>query len=143
MAIRLQLVVVGTACRICALADDRQAPFQEFLDHATRHRAAEVAKLWRLLEFFAAVGTIHNPQKCRYLSDGMWEFKTPGGLRVFWFKDDQQLIICTNGYVKQRQALSQQDLARAEDWRRAYLAAKASGTISIEEDHREHRDDLW
>ncbi len=73
-------------------------------------------------------GRIRNKEKCRSLEDGIFEFKG-GCLRIAWFWDEENLIICTHGFVKKRQKTPPGEIDRARRIRDLYRSAKAEGRV--------------
>ena len=62
-------------------------------------------------------------------TDGLYEFKTGGGLRLFCFFDGGQLIVCTHGLVKQRQKADPEEIKRAKNLKTDYETAHKRGTL--------------
>jgi phage-related protein len=63
-------------------------------------------------------------------TEGLFEFRSsPQGLRIicFW---DENLIICTHGYVKKGQKAPKSELDRAQKMMRNYFESKAAGTLT-------------
>ena len=64
----------------------------------------------------------------------IWEF-IKGQLRVAWFYDEGQIIICTHCFVKASQKTPAADKRTAIEAKQNYLKAKKSKAITIIEDH--------
>jgi hypothetical protein len=101
-----------------------------FQDQAAQH-PDEFAELLAVLTRTACDGPLHNETKFKHLAgtDGLFEFKTRGGLRLFCFFDDGRLIICTHGTVKKRQKADPAEIARADRMKKEYEQAKQTGNL--------------
>lgn len=88
-------------------------------------------KLGAVLTDTADSGIPPNEKKFKRLkgTDGLAEFKSPDGLRLFCFKDDRGLLICTHGYVKDGDKAPKRELERADRIMREYFVAKKSGQL--------------
>lgn len=125
----------GARFRLCAVgtktADKIHLPYYDFIREAQYSVPAEWPKLVRLLDYVAEAGPPHDENKSKPLKscDGLFEFRTKGGLRLFWFYDEQRLVICANGYIKQSQKTPRRELTEAKRWRDLYLKAKRTQTL--------------
>lgn len=63
--------------------------------------------------------------------DGLFEFKR-GKLRVFWFYDQDRIVICSHGLVKKAQKTPKRDLERARATITRYREAKRRGAVDVE-----------
>jgi phage-related protein len=102
-----------------------------FFQHYARANPKEMIKLGALLDETSEHGPPHDEKKFRKLpgTDGLYEFKTYGGLRLLCFWDEAGLIVCTHGYVKDSQKAPKNELGRAEKLKREYFVAKNSGAL--------------
>ena len=109
---------------------DRCATLAFFQEHAGL-RGAEFERLAALLTETAENGPPQNEKKFKDLpgTDGLFEFKTFGGLRLLCFWDTDSLI-CTHGYLKDGQKAPRHEIERAEKLRAEYIEAKRTGTLS-------------
>jgi len=87
----------------------------------------------QLLERVAASGPPRNTDISHKIQGDIWEF-IKGRLRVFWFYDEDRVIVCTHGLVKKSQKIPKREITRAEQVRMAYVAAKRAGALMIEEE---------
>jgi phage-related protein len=94
----------------------------------------EYAKLTKLLDHSCDHGLPKNKQKVNTLGEGLFEFKTIGGLRLIWFWDANRIILCTHGFLKKRQSTPQGELVAAAKWKKAYEAAKSANKVRFIED---------
>jgi phage-related protein len=86
----------------------------------------------RLLTETAKSGPPRNKEKFKQLedTDGLYEFKTSGGMRILCFWDDNSLIICSHGFMKKKQKTPVEEITRAESFRSTYFNAKKFNTLS-------------
>jgi phage-related protein len=103
-----------------------------FLSEQKMERVDDLDELGALLTLTAEKGPPQNETKFKRLqgTDGLYEFKTKGGLRVLCFWDDGSLIICTHGFVKKQQKTPKQELATASRTKRDYELAKQNGGLT-------------
>jgi Gp49-like protein DUF891 len=93
---RFRLIAIGTQ------EDEKiRLPYFEFQQEAERRAASEWPKLVRILDYVAEAGPPRDAEKSKQLRDGIFEFRTKGGLRLLWFYDEGRVVICVNGYIKQ------------------------------------------
>jgi hypothetical protein len=123
----------GSACRIYLLADGSNCPSESFLTTAATLQPDEFAKLTKLLDHSCDHGLPKNKQKVNTLGDGLFEFKTIGGLRLIGFWDANHIILCTNGFLKKRQTTPPNELATATKWKKAYESAKKANKLKFTE----------
>ncbi len=121
----------GSACRIYLLAEGNNCPAERFLIQAANDHPEEFAKLIKLLDYSCDHGIPKNKEKVNTLGNGLLEFKTGGGLRLVWFWDAGRIILCTHGFVKKRQTTPPGELEIAAKWKKAYEAAKKTGSLKF------------
>jgi Phage derived protein Gp49-like (DUF891) len=144
MSIALRQMAAGPKFTIYAM--------EEFADQAPPERGAEpagncpvltfwnqckdedIAQLAKRLDSTAQHGPSWNPEQCRQLTPDIWEFKTGRGLRLLWFYDKGQMVICTSGYIKKKQKADPREIKRAEEWKAKYDLAKKLNKLSISQD---------
>lgn len=134
MTVILTELVSGSSCRICAMRVGRDYPVSTFFDEQRRDRPGELQKLLTLIKTVSNKGISHNSQKCRYFNEQkLFEFKTPGGLRLFAFWGaEQSLVVCSHGFVKQSQKTPPKELRRATRARETYFESAQKGPITYE-----------
>ena len=123
----------GSACRIYLLAEGSKCPAAAFLTEAANDHPDEFAKLVSLLDHATVHGLPKNKQKVNTLGNGLFEFKTVGGLRLVWFWDAGRIILCTHGFVKKRQTTPPGELDTAAKWKKAYDLAKKAGKLEFDD----------
>lgn len=108
-----------------------KCPLLAFFEEQSKQHADDFADLVALFTRTANHGALSNDTKFKHLSgtDGLFEFKTNGGLRVFCFWDDGNLIICTHGVVKKSQKADPDEAKRAAKMKKEYEKAKQDGTL--------------
>ena len=122
----------GEQFTIYALQSGRDCPVANFLDDAARTMPEEVEKFSALIERTVDHGIPKNKTKVNKLGDGLFEFKTSGGIRIPFFYDEGKLILCTHGFVKKRRATPKKEIKLAREARKTYEQAKKAGQISYD-----------
>jgi hypothetical protein len=118
----------GVCFDICALEDDGRCELLDFLRILAIANDREFAKLLKDLDRTADNGLIRNREKFKLLVDGIYEFKTYGGVRVLCFLDGRCMVVLTNGFMKKKKYDS--EIERAINLRVKYMNAKASLNLS-------------
>jgi len=131
----LSEVVRGSSCSIYALSSENAEPCHEFLESTLLQHRNEHAKLLARLQRTADHGPPRNQEQCRQLNgdrpeETVYEFKTKK-LRLFWFYDENRLILCANGIVKGTAKEQKQAIATARNWKAQYQVAKLEQQIKI------------
>ena len=104
-------------------------PYFDFQQEAMRRAASEWPKMVRILDYVADAGPPKDAEKSKQLREGIFEFRTKGGLRLLWFDDAGNVVICVNGYIKQGQKTPNQQIDEAIQWKNKYFEAKQSGKL--------------
>lgn len=124
----------GASFRLIAIGmqenDKIKLPYLEFQEAALSRAAKEWPKLVRILDHVADNGPPRDEEKSKLLREGIFEFRTKGGLRLLWFYDEGRVVICVNGYIKQGQKISNAEIDAAIQWKDNYFSAKRSGTLN-------------
>ena len=130
MGVVLRKVRSGRACKILSMGSDNACPLFEFFSQLRRDDINEFAKISALLDRTANHGVIKNEQKYRFFKrEKVFEFKTRGGVRVMGFWDENQLIVCSHGFLKKRQKTPSGEIGRAVAARGEYFEAKVQGLL--------------
>lgn len=129
MTVRIHKLKEGKLHTLCALGDGKTVETLDFMEEMSGKRRREVDKLNALIDRSLEHGIPKNKQKCRSLGNGIYEFKTTGGLRLVWFWDEGQMIICTHGFQKKSQKTLRGQIERALARKADYFEAKASGKL--------------
>jgi hypothetical protein len=112
---RFRLIAVGTQDN-----EKIHLPYLEFQEEALRRAATEWPKLVRIMDHTAEAGPPKDEEKSKPLRQGIFEFRTKGGLRLLWFYDEGRVVICSNGYIKQGQKTPNAEIDAAIQWKNKY-----------------------
>jgi hypothetical protein len=121
---RFRLIAIGTQDN-----DKIRLPYLEFQEEAMSSAPNEWPKLVRILDYVAEAGPPRDEEKSKLLREGIFEFRTKGGLRLLWFYDEGSVVICVNGYIKQGQKTPEKHIQEALNWKKVYLQAKKTRTL--------------
>jgi hypothetical protein len=121
---KFRLMAVGTQEN-----DKIHLPYLDFLQEAQCSEAREWPKLARIMDYTADAGPPKDEEKSKLLREGIFEFRTKGGLRLLWFYDEGRVVICVNGYIKQGQKTPNAEIDAAIQWKNKYFTAKRLGTL--------------
>ena len=125
---RLQLVTSGVKFKIHAIdlsndpveMDCPAWAFIQSMDTASRKSITAVMKLQ------TDHGPIKNEQKSRLLGDGIFEFKTRQGDRVFYFYARAGTTVLTHGCKKPKRSQLPVEIEKAQRLRQLYEEAQQS-----------------
>lgn len=104
---------------------DGKCPVQDFLDALPGKVAQKVVWVLRLLEDLEMVPATYFKKLVG--TEDIWECRIQSGsdiYRIFCFFDSHAVIILTHGFEKKRMKTPQQEIERAESYRRDYLKRK-------------------
>lgn len=110
----------------------------EFLQGLEGMLGKQARRAWSLLDVVASVGPPRNTDVSHRLAPDIWEFIS-GDLRILWFYDERKVVVCSHGFVKQRQKTPKAQLEQAEAVRQRYFEAKRRSALQIDEEE----DDSW
>ena len=115
----------GIRFTIYAWGNSEDCELVEFLSNLEQTAAAEHEKIFSLIKYASEHGPPKNPQKCRplegYHAEKLFELKTTGGVRIIWFYDENQVIICTHGFGKVSKKELKIHIKKAQSIRQQYL----------------------
>jgi hypothetical protein len=121
---RFRLIAIGTQ------EDEKiNLPYFEFQQEALHRAPKEWPKLVRILDYVVESGPPKDAEKSKQLREGIFEFRTKGGLRLLWFYDEGRVVICVNGYIKQGQKTPNEQIEEAIQWKKRYFEAKRAGKL--------------
>mgnify|MGYP001551177106 FL=1 len=133
MTVVIRMITEGSLNTISAFGDKSSCELFEFFEEQRKVRLGEMKRLYRLFARTADKGVPNNNELVRFFNkEGIFEFKTRGGLRVFAFWDKGRLIICTNGFVKKKQKTPRREIKKAVACKKAYFKAKDDDDIIYE-----------
>jgi hypothetical protein len=92
-----------------------------------------------LLERIALEGPPRRVEVCHQIKGPIFQCGQ-GRIRVLWFYDEGQMIICSHGFIKTSRKTPRDHIRRAENTYRRYFDDKARGAINIIEDEEETGD---
>ncbi len=123
MDIQLQTIYVGSVKRVVALVIDGRNPVLEFFEE---HESSptQLAQLRARYETVADIPNFRNTDAFKPLGEGLFEFRTRQGLRLYAFHDEGHLIIATNGGGKGGRKEQDRDIRRARQLKNDYFNAK-------------------
>lgn len=109
-----------------------KCPTLAFFEQEAVEHPDDFGELKELLDFTATHGTPKNEIKFKHLAgtEGLFEFKTGGGLRLVCFQDGGNLIVCTHGMVKKRRKADPGEIRRAARMKSDYEQAKRKGELT-------------
>ena len=86
----------------------------------------------RLLSFTAEQGPPHNVEVSHKIAGEICEL-IAGRIRVLWFYDEGQVVICSHGFVKRTQKTPRSEIDRAQEACNAYRTAKKDRSLVVED----------
>jgi hypothetical protein len=104
---------------------------QPFLDDLSVSRPEDYYQLVALLDKAKRYGIVANAQKTKPLhgdhAKPLWEFCARGGSRIFWFfdKNNKSIVVCTHGFIAQKNHAHRKDIERAQERRTLYYHERA------------------
>ena len=124
----------GAKCSLWAIGNGEVFELLEFLRDIQRQNERRFDKINALLTRTIEHGPPRNMEKSKKLtgSDGIFEFKTGDGVRILWFWDAGDIIICTHGFTKKKQKTPPREILYAETKKKEYFQAKTRGSLRIE-----------
>nr|WP_256736599.1 type II toxin-antitoxin system RelE/ParE family toxin [Pseudomonas gingeri] len=71
-----------------------------------------------------------NTAQCHYVDqdEKIYEY-IKGRLRLFWFEDDDKIVVCTHGIVKKSQKTPRREIQRAIRVKRTYSESKSLNSL--------------
>jgi len=118
--------------------DNDEIPLLNFLFDETKSKKDKGKMLVLLEEYVPTHGPPTNENKCSFLRDEILEFKTGSKgkgpkVRVAWFYDENNQIICTHGFFKDTQKTPKNEIDKAIEIKNEYFNAKARDDLRIED----------
>ena len=126
--------VVAGRWRIVAVCGDRgDCRLLEFLGSFEEPEDSEARKMMALIRWTAREGPPRNTEKSNPLGDEIFELKTTA-LRLLYFYDQNQVIVCSHGFVKKSRRCPPGEKAAAVGNRLRYFEAKQSGKLIVRDE---------
>src|SRR5437773_617409 len=99
----IHLLYPGQRFSIAAFApDENHNEVFDFLNGQSGLELRDATALKALFKRHGDSGLILGKDKCRFLADGIFEYKARRGGRLAWFYDQDFLVVCAVGIVKKR-----------------------------------------
>lgn len=130
---RLRVVRRGWWQILAVCRERGDCPLLEFLTRLPPNLRKDGRRVQALFDRIQHKGPPHNVELSHRLTDNLWEL-VRGRLRVVWFYDEGRLILITHGFVKKSQKTPRIEIEKAEASRTAYLRAKRTRALIVEED---------
>jgi phage-related protein len=126
----IQLLVEGKRFAVYAWGTHNDCAVKQFLLELQADGDTDADRLWVLINRIAEEGQINNPQHCRLLEDGIFEFKAPHMARLLWFYAKGKLVICTHGFKGKKGSgkTPRREIERAKQVRTDYNEEDGNGT---------------
>lgn len=110
-----------------------EAQLLQFLEGLGANYSSSRNGMLNLLERCAGHGPPRNADLKHRLDDGIFEL-IKGQLRVIFFTDAGNLIICSHGFLKKTRKVPRKEIEAAKRARRQYQKAREANPIEIMED---------
>ncbi|MEI9865183.1 MAG: type II toxin-antitoxin system RelE/ParE family toxin [Limisphaerales bacterium] len=120
----------GIAFSIWRLEENGKCEMLEFWENMDNGYRAKIDRSFR---WTVENGLLRNNEKFKYIGDGLYEFRTIDGVRVFCFLDEGKMLICTGGYIKKKDKLDPAEISRAKILKSKYESEKSAETLTFEE----------
>lgn len=109
---------------------------EDFFDDIGSNYEANIAGVMTMMEQHSEYGPEHfNTCQSHYVDqkEQIYEY-IKGRIRVFWFEDDNRVVICTHGIIKKSQKTPKHEIERAKRSKIAYQQAKQNGLLKLVEE---------
>lgn len=132
MEIILKEIHCGPWKTFTTLAIDKNDCVSEFLKDLEKSNPPAVKQLQNAMNSIASEKFYRNTTKFKPVGDGIFEIKTKSGIRLYTFFteiegiDKPQLVLATNGGIKNTAKEQDRDIERAERIRDQFMNAKDS-----------------
>lgn len=104
---------------------------EDFLDTLSSNFDANITGILAMMEAHSKHGPDHfNTSQVHYVDqkEQIYEY-IKGRLRLFWFEDDDKVVICTHGIVKKSQKTPKRDIDHAKRIKAEYMQAKLDSSL--------------
>jgi len=123
----LHTIYKGAVKHVVALAIDGKSAARDYLQETEKTKPKEFTKLSVRIQSVADTYQFRNSEIFRSEGNGIYAFKTSGGLRLYAFNDENQLLVACFGADKAKKKQQQKDCQQARKWMDRYLEYKGSG----------------
>lgn len=133
MRIKPLVSSVNAVRKIYACASDGgNCDIEDLFSKVKRTRPGDVYGIIDILKRFAKETDPNLKNFIKKIDGEIYEF-IKGDIRIFWFEDSGNIVICTNAIVKDSQQTREKDKNKAQKRRDEYYQAKKSGNLIIDE----------
>ena len=109
-------------CKIYAIGSSpSRCHLLDFLNDLEANYHTNRDGLYALFDLTAEKGLDMIKGKSAYLRNGVFRVRE-GNLRVFWFYDQDKVVICTHGAIKKSQKTKRDDLEYALELKKLYFS---------------------
>ncbi|MCF6178583.1 MAG: type II toxin-antitoxin system RelE/ParE family toxin [Geopsychrobacter sp.] len=128
----------GESFRIFSLCDEAgSSEIDKIAASINNSQIKQIEKLDATFERMALHGQRSLPtDRCHHIDDGIWQFRADD-IRVFWFYDKGNVIICTHGFIKKVNRTPRKQIDKAKTVRAEYHSAKKEGQLTTVEEENE------
>jgi len=134
--VELKVLLSGRWRILSPISKGAQSITEEFLDGLAASFQSNTAGLLVMMEQHSEHGPEQfNTAQCHYVDqrEQIYEY-IKGRLRLFWFEDDDRVVVCMHGIVKKDQKTPRRDIDRAKRVKATYMQAKAEGSLTFIEE---------
>jgi len=111
----------GTEFTLYVLFINEDCPVMDFISHLGQE---EEEKLFALFDYVAENGPPNNVRKFKPVGHGLYELKTPDGVRILSFYGGPSLrksLILAHGFLKPKPKIFAREKKKAIEWRKEYF----------------------
>lgn len=117
---KLRVIHRGRWTVLAACSDRGECALLDFTEQLGPNYHKDRGGLYRLLEKIASEGPQFLPDEiCHTIADEIWQL-TKGRLRVAWFYDKGEFVICSHGYMKRSGKTKKADIDAALECLKKY-----------------------
>ncbi len=113
-----------------------ECPLLTFLRELDGRLAKDGERILKLMKHISkkTTGPRELPDELSHqINEHIFEF-IKGDIRVFWFYDDEKVVICSHGLIKKGRKTPKRDIEKAKNNFTSYMEAKKQNIISITDD---------
>ncbi len=109
----------------------------KLVEECDNSQSKSIEKLAATIERAALHGpkSISGP-RCHQIDGDIYQIRADH-LRVLWFYDEGNIIICTHGFIKKRNKTPRREIEKANRIMGKYFEGKECGTLAVKEERDE------
>lgn len=133
---QLKVLIAGKWRITSPMARCGSSEVEAFFDELAADYQSNVSALLAMMEAHSNLGSEQfNHSQSHYVDqkEKIYEY-IKGRLRVFWYEDDDRVVICTHGIIKKSQKTPKREIDKAIRVKLAYLQAKSDGSLHLIEE---------